>query len=184
MARMPPVSRAGSVLGTPAYMAPEQARGDLERVDERADVFGLGAILCEILTGRPPYVGTDSGDVQRLAARAELDDAFDRLGACGAEPELVALSRQCLAARPDDRPRDAGIVASGDDRLPPRNAGTVEAGRAPPRGGPGQGVRGEDAAAAGGRPGGGGGRTRRDGGRRSRLVAPPASCARRTASIP
>ncbi len=106
------VSRAGSVLGTPAYMAPEQARGDLERVDERADVFGLGAILCEILTGRPPYVGVNSGDVQRLAARAELDDAFDRLGGCGAEPELVALSRHCLAARPEDRPRDAGIVAS------------------------------------------------------------------------
>ena len=47
-----------------------------------------------------------------LAARAELDDAFDRLARCGAEPELVALSRRCLAARPDDRPRDAGIVAS------------------------------------------------------------------------
>ncbi len=107
------ISRAGSVLGTPAYMAPEQARGDLEQVDERADVFGLGAILCEILTGRPPYVGTDAAEVQGLAARADLDDAFDRLGACGAEPELVALSRRCLAARPDDRPRDAGIVAAG-----------------------------------------------------------------------
>jgi eukaryotic-like serine/threonine-protein kinase len=107
------ISRAGSVLGTPAYMAPEQARGDLERVDERVDVFGLGAILCEILTGRPPYVGADSGDIQRLAARAELGDAFERLGACGAEPELVDLSRRCLAAQPDDRPRDAGIVASG-----------------------------------------------------------------------
>jgi Flp pilus assembly protein TadD len=44
-------TRAGTVLGTPAYMAPEQARGDVERTDERADVFGLGAVLCVILTG-------------------------------------------------------------------------------------------------------------------------------------
>ncbi len=47
-------SRAGSVLGTPAYMSPEQARGEIDGLDERADVFGLGAILCEIITGRPP----------------------------------------------------------------------------------------------------------------------------------
>ncbi|MHB1562127.1 MAG: serine/threonine-protein kinase [Isosphaeraceae bacterium] len=47
-------SQAGSVMGTPAYMPPEQAGGDVEALDERADVFGLGAILCEILTGEPP----------------------------------------------------------------------------------------------------------------------------------
>src|SRR5262249_32681315 len=50
-------SQAGSALGTPAYMAPEQAGGDVERVDRRADVFGLGSILCEILTGQPAYIG-------------------------------------------------------------------------------------------------------------------------------
>jgi eukaryotic-like serine/threonine-protein kinase len=53
-ARTDDESQAGSILGTPAYMAPEQARGEVERIDERADVFGLGAILCEILTGLPP----------------------------------------------------------------------------------------------------------------------------------
>ena len=41
-------------MGTPAYMPPEQARGDVEAMDERSDVFALGAILCEILTGQPP----------------------------------------------------------------------------------------------------------------------------------
>jgi serine/threonine protein kinase/Flp pilus assembly protein TadD len=106
------ISRAGSVLGTPAYMAPEQARGDLEDVDERADVFGLGAILCEILTGRPPYVGSDARMVRGLAARAELGEALERLRDCGVDRELIALCRRCLAARPEERPRDAGMVAS------------------------------------------------------------------------
>lgn len=40
-------------------MAPEQARGDVKRLDARTDVFGLGAILCEILTGQPPYADAD-----------------------------------------------------------------------------------------------------------------------------
>ena len=48
-------TEVGEVLGTPAYMPPEQARG--EEVDERADVFALGGILCAILTGKPPYTG-------------------------------------------------------------------------------------------------------------------------------
>src|SRR5262249_7460819 len=53
-------TEAGSLLGTPAYMPPEQANGDIANLDRRADVFGLGAILCEILTGKPPYMGRSS----------------------------------------------------------------------------------------------------------------------------
>jgi serine/threonine-protein kinase len=100
---------AGSMLGTPAYMSPEQARGEVELIDERADVFGLGAILCEILTGRPPYVGKKA-EVQRRAQTAGLEDAYSRLEGCGADAELVGLARRCLAAEPWDRPRDAGQV--------------------------------------------------------------------------
>ena len=105
-------SRAGSVLGTPSYMAPEQARGRLDTLDERADVFGLGAILCEILTGLPPYTAPSGDEVYRKAARADLAEALARLDACGAEAELVALAKSCLAAAPRDRPRDAGVVVA------------------------------------------------------------------------
>ncbi|NUP95096.1 MAG: ATP synthase F1 subunit delta [Planctomycetaceae bacterium] len=81
-------SMIGSVLGTPAYMPPEQASGHVDRLDERADVFALGAILCEILTGSPPYVG-ERDLILSAAAQAELEDAYTRLDACGADPELV-----------------------------------------------------------------------------------------------
>ncbi len=104
-------SEAGSVLGTPAYMAPEQASGELERVDRRADVFGLGSILCEILTGQPAYTGTSHPELIRKAMRGETANAPTRLDGCGAEAELVSLAKDCLAVEPDDRPRDAGVVA-------------------------------------------------------------------------
>lgn len=105
-------TRAGSILGTPAYMAPEQSGGDVDRLDTPCDVFGLGAILCEILTGQPPYVGREEDQILRQAMRAELADAHDRLAECGADPELVTLSLKCMAPDARDRPRDAGEVAA------------------------------------------------------------------------
>jgi serine/threonine-protein kinase len=104
-------TREGDVLGTPAYMPPEQALGEISRLDPRTDVFSLGAILCEVLTGLPPYVGADGTAVLRQARRAELGDALRRLDGCGADEELVGLARRCLAPEPNDRPRDAGAVA-------------------------------------------------------------------------
>jgi WD40 repeat protein len=106
------LSCAGSVLGTPAYMAPEQARGETEHADERADVFALGSILCEVLTGKPAFLGRSSGETQRKAARGELADAWARLDACAADTELVDLTRACLAPEREDRPRDAGGLVS------------------------------------------------------------------------
>ena len=106
-------TEAGSLLGTPAYMPPEQANGDIALLDRRADVFGLGAILCEILTRKPPYVGRSSEEVRRKAANGDLADATARLDACGADAELIALTKTCLAAEAIDRPKDAQAVADG-----------------------------------------------------------------------
>src|SRR5262245_29150703 len=106
-------TEAGALLGTPAYMPPEQAQGDIDRIDRRADVFGLGAILCEVLTGKPPYVGRSFEEVRRRAANSDLADALAALDGCGAEQELIALTRRCLSAEAADRPRDAREVAEG-----------------------------------------------------------------------
>jgi serine/threonine-protein kinase len=105
------LSQAGSVLGTPAYMAPEQARGQTESIGRQADVFSLGAILCEILTGMPVFSGETAVAILRAAERADTSAAIDRLAGCEADEELLALARDCLAATPGERPADAGVVA-------------------------------------------------------------------------
>src|SRR6516162_7953269 len=105
-------TQAGSMVGTPAFIPPEQAVGEIERVTERSDVFGLGALLAVILTGKPPYVGETFESVRVQAVRGKLEDCFARLDASGAEPELVALCKKCLTFEPADRPADAGSVAA------------------------------------------------------------------------
>ncbi len=105
------LSQAGSIMGTPSYMAPEQARGEIDQIDERADVFALGSILCEILTGQPAFVGRNTGEIQRKASGGDLADAVARLDRCSVHAELVALAKDCLTHVRDDRPRNAGVVA-------------------------------------------------------------------------
>ena len=129
-------TNAGALLGTVPFMSPEQAGGELDRVDQRSDVFGLGAILCAILTGHPPYAsGRGEESLKLMAVRWETEEAFARLDACGADPEVVKLAKGCLAKRPEDRPADAravanilaGLRAAADDRVRQAELGKVRA---------------------------------------------------------
>src|SRR5262249_951975 len=80
-------------------------------VTERSDMFGLGAILCEILTGSPPHQSGESWRILMRAAEGNLTDADARLDACGADAELIHLARSCLAGNPADRPPNPPAVA-------------------------------------------------------------------------
>lgn len=102
----------GSVFGTPAYMPPEQARGEIDRIDERSDVFGLGGILCFILTGSPPYTGSCCKEIFEKAASADLADAFERLENCSAPADLLNLAKRCLDPDPGRRHENAAQVVA------------------------------------------------------------------------
>ncbi len=110
-AELTEVSPGDALLGTLGYMAPEQARSEIDRLDRRTDVFGLGAVLCEILTGQPPYCGASRKERHQQAQKGDQTGAHARLDACGADVEMIALAKRCLAPQPADRPRDAGEVA-------------------------------------------------------------------------
>src|SRR5262249_22723806 len=96
-----PLTHAGSVLGTPAFMPREQAAGGAGRVGRRSDVFGLGAVLAVVLTGQPPFVADTSESARVKAAQGDVSECFARLEGCGADPDLVALCKRCLAPRPE-----------------------------------------------------------------------------------
>ena len=103
-------SLVGSIMGTPGYMAPEQACGRVTSLDERVDVFALGSILCRILTGEPVYAGNPMERL-REAIAGRVEDAHERLDAACADTPLVDLVKRCIAVEPHDRPRDAAAVA-------------------------------------------------------------------------
>jgi serine/threonine-protein kinase len=94
-------TRSG-VRGTPAFMAPEQAKGVLQAIDERTDVFGLGALLYFILCGRPPFEGMTSGETL-TRARAGLYMDPERSERGKTMPALCRIVRRAMANAPDDR---------------------------------------------------------------------------------
>jgi serine/threonine-protein kinase len=94
-------TRAGSAVGTPAYMSPEQAAGDLDRLGPASDVYSLGATLYCLLTGRPPF---GEGDVDMVLWAVQRGDfppprAVDR----SVPPPLEAICLKAMARLPDDR---------------------------------------------------------------------------------
>lgn len=102
------LTRTGAIIGTPAYMAPEQARGDAE-VDARADIYGLGATLFEMIAGRPPHVGpTPIAILARLVTTPapRLTEIFPE-----APHSLDDLLCQMLATHPEERPERMSDVA-------------------------------------------------------------------------
>ncbi|HTL05375.1 MAG TPA: protein kinase [Gemmatimonadales bacterium] len=109
------LTRAGFTIGTPAYMAPEQAAGDRD-LDQRADIYSLGVMAFEMLSGRVPFEGM----TPRELLTAQLTLRPPDLATLRPElpPALTALVRACLAKDPADRPASAEQVLATLDELP------------------------------------------------------------------
>ena len=100
-------------VGTPGYIAPEQVRG--EEMDHRGDLYSVGVMTYELLTGRLPFTGPNSMDIL-LAHATEPPPTFAELGLKGWVPrEIEQLVMQCLAKNPEDRPQTGRELADRFD---------------------------------------------------------------------
>jgi serine/threonine protein kinase len=103
------VSASGAVLGTASYMAPEQAQGQAKHVGPAADIYALGAILYECLTGRPPFTAENW---HRALEQVIRDDPVPPTRLRAEVPaELEAVCLKCLEKKPDQRYASAGLLA-------------------------------------------------------------------------
>ncbi|HEY5218614.1 MAG TPA: serine/threonine-protein kinase, partial [Gemmatimonadaceae bacterium] len=117
------LTTAGMTLGTPTYMSPEQAAAD-PQVDSRADLYALGVVAYEMLTGRPPFVGATMQQI--LAAHVtEVPDPVAKRRASIPAP-VAAIVMQCLEKNPADRPRNAESLIAVLDATTTLNAGSTD----------------------------------------------------------
>lgn len=107
---MLPAEPPGSVVGTPCFLSPEQARGEIDRIDARTDVFGLGALLYFVLTGQPPYAPGPAPLVTWRAASGTVCDPRRHVPV-GLPYALCRLAASSLDRDRAARPWSAGHVA-------------------------------------------------------------------------
>ncbi len=108
------LTRTGVVHGTPSYMPPEQALG--RAVDGRTDLYAVGCILFDMLTGEPPYRGDNGAAILRQHIRAPAPSLAERAGgAAWVTPELEALVAGALHKKPEERFADAGAMIAALD---------------------------------------------------------------------
>lgn len=98
------LTREGAVMGTPQYMAPEQATGRISDIDERSDVFALGGILYAILTLHPPFYGKDVRDILSRVARADVENPMSFMNLKAVKRVFPTTNDEfCLAHCPSGR---------------------------------------------------------------------------------
>lgn len=116
----PTLTRAGAILGTPAYMPPEQASG--YSVDKRADVYSTGVLLFEMLTGRYPFEAETRAEMLRAHMLTAPPDPEEVRPELRLSPELKAFLDKSLAKSRGDRFKDAQDMLDALDALPPGSA--------------------------------------------------------------
>lgn len=103
------ITRSLASFGTPGYIAPEQADGPAANLTAAADIYSLGAILFELLTGRPPFVGDNAFAVMKQSAEKAAPKLRDL--APKGDRDLEIICARCLETEPDDRYQTAGELA-------------------------------------------------------------------------